>query len=1219
MLHSSPADDLTRTPLNAFDAMATYGVVDRDGLLVEVNDLFCQLSGRSRSALVGTSYRDLMVTEAAPEALAAMRAALACGEPWRGEVPVAATGGAAIWLDTIATPQRDFTGDIIGFTAVGLDVTARRRTEEALRESEALLRSTLTALSEGIVVEDVEGRIVSFNPAAERLLQMMGLWSPGGAAADGPRCRIIHEDGSAFAASEHPARRAIADGQPQHQVIMGLQSDHRPTTWLSVNAQPIFGGRGAEPTAAVTSYSDITARKLAQETLNEAVAAMPDGFVVYDSVDRLVLCNEAYRDMYKPSAPAIQPGASFRDILIYGLHNGQYPEAGSSAAEHEAWLDERMRRHSAASNQVIQQLPDGRWLQIRERRTPSGYIVGFRTDVTDLKREIAKVRAILDNFPAGISFVDRDLNLAACNDRFRRLLDLPDPLFANGMPTLEMVFRFNAARGEYGPGDPEEQVQSRLAVARKATAHVFERTRPDGTVIEIRGTPIQGGGFITTYTDVTERHVAQTRLAESEQQARAQSESLQLTLANMSQGLGMFDARGALMVWNRRFIDLYRLPPDEVKEGTDFRDLVAMRHRCGTLNVGSEVAPYADQVLQGLASAGVTREISRLADGRVIRIVRTAVHGGWLGTHEDITDMERAEAAVRDKAAELARINMRFEAALTHMSQGICLFDANRTLVICNQRFRDMYNFTPEQVGPGTSLETILRLLAANGETSKQPIKELLQTLPGKLEEILRLADGRVVAIRRRPTPDGGWVATHEDITDKERAAQKISHLAYHDVLTGLANRAQFKKEGEAALAKTAEMGGAIGVFLVDLDRFKAVNDTFGHAAGDAVLLAATDRMRQSVSSGDIIARLGGDEFAIIQHPAPDQREAAVSLAATLVDVLGAPFDVDGNQAMIGASVGIAIQSGRDDTIEQLMHKADLALYRVKAAGRNGYRFYEEDLASAEQDRIILGRELRDALSSGALEVRYEPVVSLPGQRTCGMEARIFWAHPERGLLDAKVFSAVAEEVGLTIPLGELLLRRACNDAGRWPEHVKLIVNVARIHVKKRTLMDTVTEALLRARMAPERLNVAISETALLHDDPDVLAELHQLRSLGISIVLDGYGVGHSSLNHLRSFPFDGIKIDGSMVVEITSRPESAAIVCAVTGLARSLDILTTAEGVSSEEQLRMLQAAGCSQVQGGLFGSAASATETLSRLLIENALPDQAGVAEKARGRSAS
>ncbi|MDR3465355.1 MAG: PAS-domain containing protein [Xanthobacteraceae bacterium] len=1202
---SAAPDETSRSRLAALDAIAIYAATDRDGCIVEVNDLLCRLSGYPCGDLAGMDYRSLVDAASGARPLAAMLQSLSRGVPWRGELPLLAKTGDILWIDATATPPSDAAGVVTGFSAIGIDITSRRRAEQALRQSETLLRSTLAALSEGIVVQNAAGQIISNNPAAERILRMTSR-EMAGVGSEDPRRRAIREDGSEFPGAEHPAMVALATGKPQDQVVMGLKSDGGPATWISINAHPMFTDDSGVPTSVVTSFSDITAHKIAQETLHEAVDAMPDGFVIYDRDDRLVLCNEAYRHVYTHSAPAIRPGVTFRDILLHGLENGQYPEAGETDEERQAWLDHRMRRHTSPSDPVIQQLPDGRWLQIRERRTPAGSIVGFRTDVTDLKREVAKVRAIVDNFPGGISFIDNDLRLVTYNEEFVRLLDLPEELFRNGATTLEMVIRCNADRGEYGPGDPDEQVRSRLALAREAAPHLFERTRPNGTVLEVRGTPVQGGGFITTYTDVTERHAARMRLAESEQRARAQTERLQITLANMSQGLSMFDADGRLMVWNDRYIEIYGLAPDVVQRGVPITTLLDYAQQRG--NAPADLESYRRTINRQIVDRDLRSTTAHLLNGRMIQVERTPIPGGgWLAIHEDITEKQQAQDQLRDKAEELARINMRFEAAVTHMSQGICLFDADQKLVICNQRFRDMYDFAEAEVGPGTSLEAILRRLGSNGETSEFSIEEHLESLPGRSDEVFRRADGRVIAIRRRPTPDGGWVATHEDITEREQANQRISHLAYHDALTGLANRAQFKKHGEVALTGAAgRAGSAISVLLIDLDRFKAVNDTFGHAAGDAVLLAATKRMQGSIRADDLIARLGGDEFAIVQEPGGDQREAAIALASRLVDILGAPYEVGGQQAMIGASIGIAIQSDPDDTIEQLMHKADLALYRVKASGRNGYSFYEEDLGSRHRERKQLGDELRSALAVGALDVRYEPIVSLSDQRVCGMEARVHWAHPERGLLEGKAFLDIAEEVGLTGALGEFILRRACLDAGRWPEHVKLTVNIARTHVRKRTLMDTVTRALLKARMAPERLDIAITETNLLQDDEDVMAELHQLRSLGVSVVIDSYGAGNSSLNHLRIFPFDRIKIDRSMIAEITDRPESAAIVCAVTGIARSLDILTTAEGVTTDEQLRMLQAAGCSQAQGGLFGSPGTATETLSRLLIENALPAQ-------------
>lgn len=1201
------ADNGPARRLAALEAVAAYARIDPDGRLADANDLFCRLLDRPAHAILGTPCLELTERSAAPDAVAAFERALAQAQEWRGELPFAAGIGQLCWIDATLTPDTDPSGTPATWSLVGIDITQRRSTDDALRQSAALLRSTLAALSEGIVVQDAGGRVLSCNPAAERILKSSNDELVSGTPS--VRWRTIREDGSEFPATDYPSTVALKTGQPQDQVVMGLQGDHGPPIWISVNAQPVYSDGASSPTSVVTSLSDISARKLAQETLLEAVAAMPDGFVIFDADDRLVLCNEAYRELYKESAPAIRPGVSFRDLLLFGLDRGQYPEIGASEEHREAWIAERLRMHRSPGEPVIQRLPDGRWLQIRERRTPSGYVVGFRTDVTELKREIAKVRAIVDNFPGGISLLDHDLRLATFNQEFVRLLDLPGELFECGAPTLEMVFRANAARGEYGSGDVEAHIRARLDLAREAVAHVFERTRPDGTVLEIRGTPIQDGGFVTIYTDVTNRHAAQSRLAASEQQARAQSERLQAMLAHMGQGVSMFDGDGRLLVWNQRFLDLYGLAPDSIREGLDIVSILEQRRQLGSLDCDAET--FAARIREHLARDPSWTSTSRTADGRVIQIRRTrAQGGGWLAIHEDITEKQRADTELRAQADELARINMRFEAALTHMSQGICLFDSSQRLVICNERFREMYHFAADQIGPGSTLETILRQLGRNGERSPLSVEQHLVSLPGRNEEVLRLIDGRSIAIRRRPTPDGGWVATHEDITERERADQKISHLAYHDALTGLANRAQFKKHGELALARAAETGGMISVLLVDLDRFKAVNDTFGHAAGDEVLRAATQRMRETARSGDVIARLGGDEFAIIQDVMPNQREAALSLAARLVDSVGAPYDVNGHQAMIGASIGIALQSGPSDTIELLMHRADLALYRVKAAGRNGYRFYEEDLASEEHDRLTLGNELRAALASGALEVRYQPIVALADLRVCGMEARVHWMHPGRGLLDGRTFAGIAEEIGLTVALGEFVLARACIDAGRWPEHVRLTVNVAASHIRKRTLMDTVTRALLKARMAPERLEIAVAETELLRHDDDILTELHQLRSLGISVVIDDYGAGNSSLNHLRVFPFDRIKIDAGMVTEITERPETAAIICAVTGLARSLDILTTAEGVEHDDQLRVLQAAGCSQAQGGMFGAPVNATEALSRLLIENALPEQRGIA---------
>ncbi|NJL07331.1 MAG: bifunctional diguanylate cyclase/phosphodiesterase, partial [Methylacidiphilales bacterium] len=344
-------------------------------------------------------------------------------------------------------------------------------------------------------------------------------------------------------------------------------------------------------------------------------------------------------------------------------------------------------------------------------------------------------------------------------------------------------------------------------------------------------------------------------------------------------------------------------------------------------------------------------------------------------------------------------------------------------------------------------------------------------------------------------------------------------------------------------------------------------------------------RMRQQVRAGDVVARLGGDEFAILQDSVPHQREGAVALAVRLLDVLGESYDLEGRQAVIGASIGIVVAPQGGSNVDLLLRNADLALYKVKGGGRNAYRVYDEGLDSEAHERCRLEIELGEAIAAGTLDLYYQPIVTLADGSVCGMEALVRWPHPVRGLMMPDRFIDLAEDSGLIVPLGEWAIERACRDAARWPDHVKVAVNISPTHIKKKTLVDSIARVLAENRMTPERLEIEVTETVLLRHDEEILAELQRLRGLGVSVVLDDFGIGYSSLSHLRMFAFDKVKIDRSFVGEITERPDCAAIVCAIAGLARSLGMATTAEGVESDEQLRLLKAAGCTQAQGYLFG----------------------------------
>lgn len=809
---------------------------------------------------------------------------------------------------------------------------------------------------------------------------------------------------------------------------------------------------------------------------------------------------------------------------------------------------------------------------------------------TQLEQEVAKLRAIIDNFPGGITFLDADFRLSECNSEFRTLLALPDELFADGPPSLEAVFRFVAERGDYGPGDIDELVREKLELARRHEIYIAERQAPDGSILEVKSVPIDGGGFVTTFVDVTQRHLAVHRLVESEQEARTQAGRLRITLGHMSQGLTMFDRDGRLLVWNDRFCEIYGVSRSMFTDNVGFIDIA--RHIESLEPMGSVQGDWQQTLSEDSVS------ILQFKDGRTIRIISTPVDGGaWVASHEDITEQARTEASVFEQATELARTNMRFEAALSNMSHGLCLFDTDERLVVYNKRFAELYKIPEELLVAGMPLRDLIELCILQAGTCTNSADELLDRIKSRLHDTCTTRDGRIISISRVQTPDDGWLMTHEDITERENSAKQIRHLAFHDSLTGLANRARFKEEGELALARVSSQRESIGVMLLDLDRFKPVNDMFGHAIGDKLLQVVARRMMDAVGAEDIVARLGGDEFAILMDYGSDSAEACAALAATLVDVLSAPYVIDGHQVLIGVSIGIAISANDKPTIEQVMHQADVALYKVKAAGRNGFMVYREDGPQRTVQEAHVAVELREVIEARGLSVFYQPIVSLDDRSVKGMEALIRWTHPGRGLLGANDFVPIAEETGLIVPLGEFVIEQACSDAMAWPEPITVSVNVSPIHLRRRSLRPTIINALNRTGLHPSRLELEITETVLLQQDLDVLAELKELQALGVSIALDDFGTGFSSLSHLRIFAFDKVKIDKSFVAEMVERTDSAAIISAIAGLARSLDIRTTAEGIETEDQAMLLRAAGCSLGQGYLFGRPKPASEAL-RLL---------------------
>jgi diguanylate cyclase (GGDEF)-like protein len=548
-------------------------------------------------------------------------------------------------------------------------------------------------------------------------------------------------------------------------------------------------------------------------------------------------------------------------------------------------------------------------------------------------------------------------------------------------------------------------------------------------------------------------------------------------------------------------------------------------------------------------------------------------------------------------------------AVLESLSQGILLFDADGCLILRNRSFLELLPSLRDIAVPGARYEDIVRdevtggrrALLEDPELFDSPVyQEFARRMDGHREPHVmyeRQIEGDRWLLVNEHHANEGTVVLFTDITELKRGERQIRHLAYHDGLTGLSNRVVFHQRVEEALARAKERGTTIAVLCLDLDHFKNVNDTLGHPAGDELLKVVAARLRSCLRDTDTVARLGGDEFGIVVTDLQDP-DYATTLAWRLLDAVSQPVDLNGQQAVTSASIGI-VMSAIDLETTQLLKNADLALYRAKADGRATFRFFEAEMDARAQERRMMEMDLRHAVARGQLELHYQAQVDLYSDQILGFEALVRWRHPERGLIAPGAFIPLAEETGLIIRLGEWVIRQACADAARWPKPVRVAVNVSPAQFKDEQLVSIIARALEDSGLAPDRLEIEITESLLLRDAEANLKMLQELRDLGVHISMDDFGTGYSSLQNLRSFPFDKIKIDQSFVSDLERRPDAPAIIRAVLGLGQSLGMITCAEGVETEQQLNYLRDEGCIEVQGYYYSRPKPAAEAV-RLLEE-------------------
>jgi diguanylate cyclase (GGDEF)-like protein/PAS domain S-box-containing protein len=795
-------------------------------------------------------------------------------------------------------------------------------------------------------------------------------------------------------------------------------------------------------------------------------------------------------------------------------------------------------------------------------------------DAEELRTVLALHAIALSEIAAGVFVIDSELRIVFSNRRCADILGVPPRSVYPGLPLRAVLDQISDPMNRPA-ATIDEMWRDLCETFACGKEFQFERRIRAGGLITLSCKPIGGGGWVCTCENTGARHRIEREL---------QSQVVRLTqiIENITHGICVYDRDRRLVSYNDRYREMYGFRKEEISSGMSYRDVLALAAE-RRIYVGIAADDLQEKFNALFADAPMS-ETLHLSDGRIVELtVRPIGNEGWIAEYEDITVRMRAEEALQAR-------NTLLDATLENMAHGLCAFDEQMRVIVVNQRYLNMYGLFAADACPGTPMIELMRRsiergIHIPGVNAEGMFADLKDRLIDNKEPALhrRLADGRIIAVRHQPMANGGWVGTYEDITERHRAEQNIVYMARHDALTNLPNRLLFHEQMSDGLARVDTGNTRLAVMCLDLDNFKAVNDSLGHPVGDQLLQAVARLLGKALRQDDTIARLGGDEFAIL-HPT-DSVADTEALARRLIDVVSKPIVIDGQEVITGLSIGIAMAPENGNTSDQLMKNADLALYRAKAVGRNTYLFFESGMDAELRARRKIEIDLRHALEAGEFHLVYQPQIRLATNQIVGMEALVRWTHPTRGLVSPGEFIPVAEETGLIVQLGEFVLRQACAEAAKWPATVRVAVNLSPMQIRTRDLTSSVAKVLAETGIAANRLELEITEALLMQKDESVVRTLHDLRALGIQIAMDDFGTGYSSLSYLRCFPFDRIKIDRSFICGDDRGADREPIIRAIVQLGASLGIETTAEGVETIEQLQLIQRAQCTEAQGFLLG----------------------------------
>jgi diguanylate cyclase (GGDEF)-like protein/PAS domain S-box-containing protein len=800
----------------------------------------------------------------------------------------------------------------------------------------------------------------------------------------------------------------------------------------------------------------------------------------------------------------------------------------------------------------------------------------------DFERNLLYLRSILDHLPQGISVFDENLRLRFWNDAFLDVLNLPENIVYPGVSFEELIM-VPARRGEYGPGDPVRLVMERRSLALQFLPHRIERTRPNGRTHLVEGRPLKQNdrvvGFITSYTDITDRKEAEVALQQK-------NELLAALVENMPGGVSVFDRDLHLVLYNKETSRLLGIPAEFAQRRPSFAEVIrynAQRGEYGDIDIEKKVAEMVE-----LAHHPVAHRFERTRpDGTTIEVHGAPLPGGGFVTiYIDITQRKRTED-------ELRRRNAIFQTLIDNIPGGVTLFDRDFRLVAHNAEYRRLLGFPDDLFEGKPTLERFFRYNAARGEYGpgdpEKIVRSLLERARLNQAHLFERArpDGTVIEVRGLPLGDGGFVTIYTDITERKAAAAAIERLAHHDTLTGLANRHDLEARLDQVIADATRHGDKVAVLFIDLDRFKSINDTLGHSVGDSFLIEIAARLTADVRDMDIVARLGGDEFVVVFRGFANDAQA-LAVTEKVMRAIGQPLVLAGQDVSPSASIGIAVYPDDGHDRESLMRCADIAMYHAKQAGRSRFQRFDARMSAATLERSRLEAELRIAVEQQAFTLHYQPQIDVATQRIVGVEALIRWARDDGTPVSPAAFIPMAEESGLIDAIGDWVLREACRTVAGWRGGnactVRLAINLSARQLKSAQIVGKVLAVLRETGLPAACLELEVTETAAMEDPKLTIDNLHALRELGVGLAIDDFGTGYSSLAYLKLLPITRLKIDRTFVTDIETDPSDATICATTIGLAHSLGFQVVAEGVETAAQFDYLRLHGCDEVQGYHF-----------------------------------